>query len=276
MATIEKRIRQHYTQLPPQERRLADFIISHPHDLALLNSAELAQVCSISKATVSRLFQRLGFSSFKEGRLEARTLRQQGVPVLTTGSPHETIEHHFEREIANLTSLSQSLSPQVIESVVEALAKAGSISVIGYRNSYPVAMHIRQQLMQIRGQVSLSPLPGQTIGEDLVGLSPQDVVILVGFRRRPHVFKALIDLIVAEKIPVLLLGDLSLRPLADKATWWIECPLDSVSAFDTYSTAMSVSNLLANSLLHHQSSSGENRISRIRENYSQLNELDLN
>ena len=60
MKQIDERLRSHYAALTPQEQRVADFIFDHPDHLMSHNSAELARLSGVSKATVSRLFRRLG------------------------------------------------------------------------------------------------------------------------------------------------------------------------------------------------------------------------
>lgn len=275
MGIIDETIRKKYAQLTPQERRLADFMLDRPNDLAMFNSAELARLCGVSKATVSRMFKRLGFASFKEGQMESRRQRQLGVPVVDSDSSTRTYAPHFEREIRNLQMLAQSLSEGQMQPIIEAMASARCIKVIGFRNSYPVALHVRQQLVQIRPFVDLAPLPGQTLAEELEGVGVDDLVIFFAFRRRPKVFEEALNLALKKGIPVLLIGDSSLRAMADQATWWLECPLESVSGFDAYSSAMSLATLICNSLLHHIAVSGQERSLSISENYRNLNELDF-
>lgn len=275
MGIIDETIRDKYTQLTPQERKLADFMLDRPNDLAMFNSAELARLCGVSKATVSRMFKRLGFASFKEGQIESRRQRQLGVPVLDKNSTVRTYEPHFEREIRNLQILAQSLTEEQVQPIIGALASARCIKVIGFRNSYPVALHIRQQLLQIRPGVDLAPLPGQTLAEELEGLGSDDLVVFIAFRRRPNVFESALKLVLDKNIPLLLIGDSSLRKVTDRVTWWLECPLESVSGFDAYSSAMSLATLLCNSLLHHIAGSGQARSLSISENYRNLNELDF-
>jgi DNA-binding MurR/RpiR family transcriptional regulator len=276
MTTIEDRIRTQYSQLSPQERKLADFILNNPTDLAIFNSAELARICKTSKATVSRLFKRLGFASFKEGKDTLRQQRQLGVPVLEEAGNVQQRDYtpHFEQEIKNLQLLQQSLSKETLNGMVEGLDSARTIKVIGFRNSYPVALHIRQQLIQMRPNVDIAPMPGQTLGEELQGLDENDVVIFIAFRRRPKMYERILKLLFQSKTPVLLIADPSLRRFAKKAAWWVECPIESVSGFNTYSAAMSFATLLCNSVLHHRASSGQQRIMQISELYTELDEID--
>lgn len=56
MQQLDERLKGQYASLSPQEQRVADFIFDHFNDLISYNSAELAQLSGVSKATVSRLF----------------------------------------------------------------------------------------------------------------------------------------------------------------------------------------------------------------------------
>mgnify|MGYP000644387573 CR=1 FL=1 len=81
MQQLDERLKGQYASLSPQEQRVADFIFDHFDDLISYNSAELAQLSGVSKATVSRLFKRLGYDKYKDMRDELRTLRQSGLQI---------------------------------------------------------------------------------------------------------------------------------------------------------------------------------------------------
>jgi DNA-binding MurR/RpiR family transcriptional regulator len=65
MEQLDERLKAQYASLSPQEQRVADFIFDHFDDLISYNSAELAQLSGVSKATVSRLFKRLGYENIR-------------------------------------------------------------------------------------------------------------------------------------------------------------------------------------------------------------------
>lgn len=272
---IDQKLQEQYDQLTPRERLLADFILDHPQDLALFNTAELARMCGVSKATVSRLFKRLGFASFREGRAMARQLRQQGVPVASSADSAVAFASHLQQEETNLKQLFQTLEQPRIDALVTALGTASRVLVIGFRNSYPVALHLRQQLLQVRDRVQLLPQPGQSIGEELVDLGPEDLVVLIGFRRRPRGFDALLSQLIRGPARLVLLADPSLREAGQRCDWWLECTVDSRSAFDSYAAPMCLVTLLANRLLHLSLEQGRERIARISHQYAALDELSL-
>ncbi|WP_416261642.1 MurR/RpiR family transcriptional regulator [Gibbsiella quercinecans] len=277
MKQIDERLRSEYPQLTPQEQRVADFIFDHFDDLISYNSAELARLSGVSKATVSRLFKRLGYPSYRAMRDELRTLRQSGMPLTDNRDAvqgNTLLARHYKQEMANLTHWVNQIDAQQFTAVIGKLAQAGRVVLMGFRNSYPVAMHLRQQLLQVRENVLLVPQPGQTLAEELVDLSGCDMVVLVAFRRRPRLLRALLTQLQIQQVPTLLICEPQAQALIPLATWHLPAPLDSVSAFDSYSCAMSLANLLSNALLHESLALGRQRIYQIADLYSDLDELE--
>ncbi|ADW72557.1 transcriptional regulator, RpiR family [Rahnella aceris] len=277
MKQIDERLRDHYAELTPQEQRVADFIFASIDDLMSYNSAELARLSGVSKATVSRLFKRLGYPSYRDMRDEMRTLRQSGMPLTDSRDAvqgNTLLSRHYKQEMANLTQWINQIDGTQFGALIAALNQARQVRLLGFRNSYPVALHLRQQLIQVRAGVMVMPQPGQTLAEELVDLTAQDVVIFVAFRRRPRMAKAILMQLQSLGVPVLLICEPQAQTLIPLATWHLAAPLDSVSAFDSYSSAMSLANLLSNALLHDMLASGRQRIHQISDLYNDLDELE--
>lgn len=277
MKQIDERLRGYYAELTPQEQRVADFIFDHIDDLMSYNSAELARLSGVSKATVSRLFKRLGYPSYRDMRDEVRTLRQSGMPLTDSRDAvqgNTLLSRHYKQEMANLTQWINQIDGSQFTAVITALSEARQVRLLGLRNSYPVALHLRQQLLQVRERVLMMPQPGQTLAEELVDLTAQDVVVFVAFRRRPRSARAILTLLQQNNVPVLLICEPQAQSLIPLARWHLAASLDSVSAFDSYSAAMSLANLLSNALLHEMLASGRQRIHRITDLYNELDELE--
>ena len=274
---IGQRIDGRYGELSPQEQRAADFILDHMSDLAVYNASELARLSGVSKATVSRLFRRLGFQDSAEVRDHARALRSLGAPLggpgASAGTPSR-LAAHAEAEHDNLRRLLLTLEDGRMDAAARLVQSAQNVVIVGLRNSYPLALHLRQQLVQARDNVRLAPLPGQSLGEELAGLGPRDVVVLMGFRRRVAGFGEIVSAIRRREVPLVLVADSSARKYSDQATHWLECPVDSVSAFDSYATAMSLVNLLATGAMGAQVRESRTRIAAITSVYEDLEELE--
>ncbi|SDZ34275.1 MurR/RpiR family transcriptional regulator [Herbiconiux ginsengi] len=272
---IGQRIDRSYGELSPQEQRAADFILDHLSDLAVYSGTELAQRSGVSKATVSRLFRRLGFENAQEVREHARSLRSSGVPVggIAPGASAD-LSAHLVREVENLRRCLDALGPERLEQTTSLLVRSRSVTVVGLRNSYALALHLREQLAQSRAGVHLAPQPGQTLAEEFADRDARDAVVLFGFRRRPAGFGALIAGVAARGVPVILIGDASARRYAEFAAVWLECPIDSVSALDSYASAMSLVNVLASNALAARTRESRTRIAAINGLLDGLGELE--
>ena len=276
--TIGQRIDRQYAALSPQEQRAADVVLDRLDDLAVYNASEIAQLSGVSKATVSRLVRRLGYEDFAQVRAQARLQRGLGSPMGSASAPAEndgaSLAAYLAAEQRNLELMLHTLTDGRLEAAAALLAGATQVAVVGRRNSYPVALHLRQQLAQIRPHVTLLPIPGQSLGEDLADLGTRDAAVLIGFRRRPQGFSRLIEALLGRDVPVVLIGDTSLEPWQDRVTHFLPAPLDSPSPFDSYAAAMSLINVLATATLARHTRQGRTRVSTITGLYDELDELE--
>ena len=277
MQQLDERLKGQYASLSPQEQRVADFIFDHFDDLISYNSAELAQLSGVSKATVSRLFKRLGYDKYKDMRDELRTLRQSGMPLTDQRDAvqgNTLLARHYKQEMATLPQWANAFAARQFAEALTAMVAARRIVVIGMRNAYPAALHLRQQLLQARGQVLVLPQPGQSLSEELVDLTADDLVVMMAFRRRPRIVRPLLQQLQRDGVPVLLMCEPQAHSLFPLSRWQLCAPLDSVSAYDSYASVNSLINLLANAFLHETLDSGRPRIHDIATLYQQLDELE--
>ncbi len=267
---IVDRIARSYGVLSPQEQRVADFLRDRPGESAFYNSSELARRTGVSKATVSRLYRRLGFADSREARESLRARRGVGVPVVVP-SEGDPLGTQLERDIRNLRSAYAALDGATVDEVAAAVAGAGRVIVLGFRSAYPVAHHLRAQLAQVRADVALAPEPGQSLGEDLADLTAADVVVLVGLRRRPERFGAVAGWLVESPARVAVIGEPGLRvPGAD---WSFEVPIESASPFDSFAAVTSLVSVLAGAVLR-AAATGAAHVSAVDRAYAGLGELE--
>lgn len=270
---IDERIERQYAQLSPQEQKAADTLLDRLGDLAVYNAAELARLSGVSKATMSRLFRRLGFEDFNEVKEHTRSIRSSGMP-LGPQSSDGGLAAHLGQEQENLRRLAESVDEDKLSLAACKLAGAGTVLLLGFRNSFPVALHFRQQLLQCRAAVSVAPQPGQSLGEEIAGMGAGDAVVLIGFRRRPAGFRKLLQTASATGAETILIADPSARRLAADATLWLECPVDGAHAFDSYASAMSLVSVLSNGVLLATGRAGRERVREVTGMFDTLGEIE--
>lgn len=265
---VLNRIQNAYSSLSKQGKSLADFFQADPQSAAQLSITEIAKHTGVSKATVSRFFRQIGFESHQDLRQQLLQLRNKGYPVSHSSDLHQLVAQETEL----VSSALQQLDLAKIEQCVDKLHKAAHIRIIGLRNSYPVALHLREQLIQIRPRVDVLPLPGQTLSEELAQLEPNDLVIVIGLRRRPRIIEKLLKQLPFEQ--VMLIADPSGLNLSVNAAISLVVPLGEQTSFDSYGAMFSVISLLCNRLIQQSGVNAEQRVASIAKHFLKLNELE--
>lgn len=279
--TLERRIHNLYARLPGSERALADLILEFPGDLLIYSATELSKRSNVSKAAVTRFVKRLGYGDYKEMQREVREAQDAGEPIyLNTGlvnpAPDRAgLQKHLDRDIANLRQTFESVRSKHFDEVVHHCLGARRIWVLGFRNSYFFAAYIRRQLIQVRNDVTLLPAPGQVLMEDLAAMTPDDLAIIVGLRRRTPQLTRAMEVIRDLNVPIAYITDRVAVTTPKLATWTFPCQVRGVSLFDSYVAVMSLANFLCTEVVAAAGESGRERLSRIEDLMNLMGEIDL-
>lgn len=261
-------IEQNYPNLSPSARSIANYLQQHPLAIVSQTSAEIAEHTHTSKATVSRFFRQLGFESQQDAKQAQLQLRQNGVPVLTQG---HSIDQTAE-ELKNLSQTFEGLHADILNDVCAQLANASRVTLIGFRNSYPVALHFRQQLQQIRPSIRLLPQPGQTLGEDLHDILDDEVIVLFGFQRRTRVFKKIVEVLKGHQ--TILITDPTGQMYNQQVSQVLVCHLGNDNPFYSYAAPMSLVSMLSNRVYDLIGKNGHHRSQAISQLFNELGEME--
>lgn len=278
--SLEARIQAHYDALPPAEKRLGDLLLGFPGDIATYSASELADMAKTSKAAASRFFQRLGYKDFNEVRQQVRGARRWGSPIYLSSTDKQnekrsqTVSAHLAQEADNLARTLEALRPDVLRDAADGVAGARRVFVVGFRNSRMLALYLHRQLLLMRPDVVLLPQPGQTLGEDMVDLSADDVLVVIGLRRRVALVTKIMEMARKQGVRILLVTDPSATRSARLATWTMTCEVRSTSIFDSYAAGISLLNLLCATMFRRASKEGYDRLRRIEALHDDLEELD--
>lgn len=261
-----QRIEQNYSDLPPSAREIATFLQNDPLQVLKLSTSDIALACNTSKATVSRFFRQLGYKNHLVVKQELRT---QGQPIASNNNDKQFLEGEYQR----IKAAWEYLQRYGIEQIAEAICNADRISIFGYRNSYPMAMHFQRQLLQLRDRVRLLPQPGQTISEELQGIVKGEVAIVIGFRRRPRVFKSLLTEL-KKCTSIILLTDSTGQIYKEDVDHLLVCSLGEELAMDSYAAPMSMISMLCHAVYNELGEDATQRSSAISQGYKSLGELE--
>ena len=273
--SLEARIRKFYDLLPESERRIADFILDFPGEIAAYSATELSQFSGGSKAAMTRLVHRLGFENFEEARRTARDARVWGSPMyLMTKDPQpdsfrERLKSHLEQDVTAVHRIFDALDEDQFTAIVERICAVKRVWLLGYRNSHYLAGYFRWQLIQVRGDVHVLPGGGETLAEHLSDITPDDLLIVVGFRRRTFEVRQVLGWAGRKKVPSLLIADPTMSGDTE-ATWTIRCETRGADIFDRYAGVMSLFHFLSMGVVAKAGGRGRKRLAKIEELHEDL------
>lgn len=264
---IDVRISAIYDELTESERRLAEVVLEAASELFAFTAGELASRAEVSPATAARFFRRLGYESYADVRRAVRDGRSWGSPLYELDNHRSDDNGGFASfvaaDIANLMRTAENLTPDMLASAVDLLVGARRVWVLGFRNSSALATYARGLLTHIKPDVRLLPLAGQTLAEDMAGLTASDVMLVFGLRRRPPVLREILGYAREIGTPTVLVTDLTAARTAHLATVTLRCQNKGQSLFDSYVAPMSLANYLCSAVQSALGSATEERLAVI-------------
>ena len=206
------RVRQALPDLHPAEKRVGEFVCDFPGELASYSAQELAALAHVSKATVTRFIQRLGYDSYEEARGAMRGRRNRPARASFWNAPTRAkqcspLKAHAAQDIANIEATFLAISDRQIESAADCLLQARKVWVIGFRSSQPFAAYFQWQLTQVIENIVAIPGPGQTLGEHFASLQDADIVVVFAMRRRVAQIDAILDHVKASEAKLIYVTD---------------------------------------------------------------------
>lgn len=178
-----------YAGLSDKLKQAADFVVAHPVDVASRSLRSVSREANLSPATFSRMSAAIGYASYDDLRAALRqtiaardTAFSAGVETLQ--QKHDAGDHMFHHRhvlscSTNLSQMLDKLDASVLERCVEHFHSARRVHVLGALGSTGVAEHMTYMASMIADNWSLVGRHGASVASSLVGLSAQDVVVII-------------------------------------------------------------------------------------------------
>jgi DNA-binding MurR/RpiR family transcriptional regulator len=276
---LESRILEVYGRLPAGERRLADVVLKRVRDLAGYTAGELAAAAGVSNATAARFFRRLGFDGYAQARRGARPRPGWGSPLEAMRDEPATslgaaVGRHLTSDVQVLTATLEAVDTGKLTQAIDLLAQTRKLRVVGFRNSFALATYAAGVMSGIRPDVRLLPSVGLNLADDLAGLAVGDVLLAIGFRRRPPLLKRVMMAARELGADVLYVTDHTATASAAPATLTLRCHSRGSAMFDSYVAAVSLLNLLCSALASRLGPRAHECLSRIERLHRVLEDIE--
>ena len=270
------RVRQVLPELHPAERRLGDFLCDFPGEVASYSAQELAALAHVSKATVSRFIQRLGYENYEEARRHARADKQTGsrlfLATATDSGGEQSLSSHVAKGVANIEATFLAISETQVTAAATAILGARKVWVIGFHASHSFATYLQWQMTQVIENISAIPGGGQTLGEHLVSIDHDDVVILFGLRRRVSLMEPILAQLEKSGARLLYITDEGV-PFLNQAEWHFRCQTLAPGPLFNHVSVMALCHLLTTRCIEIAGTAGRNRLRGIEAINDALEEL---
>ena len=272
-----RRVRGHLDALPETERKLANFVLEFPGELAGYAGNELAELAGVSPSTVSRFIRRIGYETYEEARRHVREERQSGSPLFQSASAGRKrgdglVRPHAEVSAANLGSTFERLADAQVTEIAQAIRDAEQVLIFGSRSSHGFAVYLRWQIIQVVPHVTAIPGAGETLGEHLAGIGERDCVIVFGIRRQTRQVSAVLEAASKARAKILFVSDQASPDYAG-ATWSVQCDCRGTGLLDNHVAVMGLCDLIATTVMEASGAAGRKRLAAIEQAHDELDEL---
>ena len=283
-ASVTDRISQNYEGLSKTLKVAADFIISHPNDVASRSMRQIARLSDISPATYSRLAKALDYDSYEELRELYRESLDRGAMTFTekarslrAGKKSGEMEPFLLRQSAacasNLETQVKEIDLNQLENTIERLTNARRVLLVGALSSAALVEYFAYLASWFTDNWVVAGRNGVSFPAALSGMSAKDAVIILS--KTPFARQSTNAARLAQKkgIDVFLITDSHTCPAASSASHTLIVPSASPQFFPSDVATMALIETMIGMLVARAGPDAENRIAEI-EKMNQL--LDQN
>lgn len=218
-------IRRVYPELTRSQQRLADFVAHDYREAAFMTASDMADRLGLNEATVIRFAQRLGFGGYPDLVADIQELVQQQLLVPRDGEDANPVLSLLSAELNHAQRLVRSLSPDHVREIVELLAGAESIYVLGQGVSQPYALLMCDALRAIGRRAVYSTVDPQSLAAALCELGPRSVLIGISAdNERSDLVAGALRLARQRSIGTIAMACEPLSPCAQAAEYALVCP----------------------------------------------------
>jgi DNA-binding MurR/RpiR family transcriptional regulator len=271
------RIRSALADLQPAERRLGAFLLDFPGDMASYDAQELARLSDVSKATVSRFIRKIGYDSYDAARRAVRDEASAGsrlyIGHADPGAMEDVLGFGMREEMENLSWTFQRISPDELDGLAAKMLSARKVWIIGQRISHSFATYLRWQLFKVVPETAVLPKDGESMGEHLAAMMPDDLVIVVALRRRMSGLDTLLREIAQIGATRAVISDDSME-FDPELDWHFRCRITTATPQFNHAAVLALCHQIVVRTTLKSGAEGRKRLRRVDELNERLGEYD--
>lgn len=254
--------------LTESESVLDSFIVNHFEELSYYGIIDLAQRAQVSKATIGRFLNKLGFtgySAFKTAVKKELIANEITAPISAkkkASAKKQDTKSAAKNYVSNVSQLILQFEAQLDYQKVDELAsliadKSRQIYVVGPASSHSLALHFTTLLKYSRDGIHLLPLDKSELPKSLLGLKKKDVLIAFSYYRFNPVVLDICKYFQSKRAHVCIVTNTLSNPYSVYSSEQFILPSDADSVFHSRTVGFLFVELLL-FLVQHKSTKSDN------------------
>jgi len=217
---LQDLIQSAYPGLPENQRKVADVLLQRIREVPFLSVIDLVGLSGISKATVVRLAQSLGFSGYLELRERVRQAAQSEIsggetfPLLSRESDEETLTAVARQDVKNINQTIAQIDRAVFARVSGMFLKASHVYTFGLGISSLLARVLSYSLNQVAVRSTSFAHEHETFFEQIHQVSTADVAVAFSFHPYSRETIDTASALAAKGVPVIAVTDRLTSPVS--------------------------------------------------------------
>ncbi len=249
------------------QKKIANYVLDHPRDIALYSASELGAKIGISESTVIRFSYTLGFTGYVELQ---KLMREHFFINEPTFTPYQHTEINLQEEksfhkqvmekdrLSILTTMNQ-IDEASYYAAVQRLSKAKNVYVLGLRTSYSAANWLSFSLGLVKENVHFMRPDTEDIIRTITQMNANSVVIIISFHRYLKETLQIAELVRKQKAYIIGITDSMLAPIHVYSDVLFPIYSQNKSTFDVVSPLFSFMNAIVSGLIVEQKDAFKHR-----------------
>jgi len=281
--SFEQQLSGSYSTLSIKLKAAADYVVSHPVDVATRSLRSISKEAKLSPATFSRMSNALGYESYEDLReVLRRSMKSQprrfAERVDDLQQRHNAGDLEFGSQhifdcTTNIQDLSETVHQPALEETVGRLHEARRVLVFGGLGSTGVAEYLTYMASFIADNWSMASRMGASLSSGLVGMDERDVLIIV--TKPPFASKAVNAAQEAREagVFVVVITDTHTCPALEFASVGLNVPTQSQHFFSSFAATVVLAEIMIGKLASRMGASARERIAKVEDRYRRLGEV---
>jgi DNA-binding MurR/RpiR family transcriptional regulator len=198
------------------DQKMVAALLDRREELVFLSGPQLAERIDVHGAAPTRLAQKLGYKGFPELRsvLQEDMLNAQDAARRMQRSVKSAEEGNYlsdliASEVTALQNLDDLISQSAVDEAADAIFAANKVFVFAQGHALPLAQFLTRRLDRFGMTTVTLTGRGHDVAERLVGISKDDAVVSMAFRKQPSTYAPTMQHVRSIGAASILVSDLA-------------------------------------------------------------------